>query len=230
MVPQHSLKMNSQDSSFESVTPSQSVSTISVGNTSSPNNQEAPKPTASRTATCWYYFHYPKDTSVETLKCYYCKNPASSEQMESAKVEVLHYFEKFYKPVSTDNEEIHYNDVTFAAQQVADIDCIYKKWKLTPLFGNCEVTSYCALSPMDADIDILKWWKENSKLFPNLSKMAGELLSIPGTSVPSERVNSEARELLPYTRNRLGPEKIEATLVLKSYMRETGPGLRLLDP
>jgi hypothetical protein len=60
--------------------------------------------------------------------------------------------------------------------------------------------------------------------------MARELLSIPGTSVPSERVNSEARELLTYTRNRLGPEKIEATLVLKSYMRETGPGLRLLDP
>ncbi len=158
-------------------------------------------------------------------------NPASSEQVESAKVEVLHYFEKFYKPVSTENEEIHYNIVTSAAQQVADIDCIYKKRKLTPLFGNCEVTSYCALSPMDADIDILKWWKENSKLFPNLSKMAKEILSIPGTSVPSERVNSEARELLlPYTRNRLGPEKIEATPVLKSYMRETGPGLRLLNP
>jgi hypothetical protein len=78
--------MNSQDSSFESVTPSQSVSAISVGNTSSPNNQEAPKPTASRTATCWYFFHYPKDTSVETLKCYYCKklvkfNKASSTNL-----------------------------------------------------------------------------------------------------------------------------------------------------
>ena len=57
--------------------------------------------------------------------------------------------------------------------------------------------------------------------------MAQELLAIPGTAVPSERVNSEAREMLPYTRNRLGPEKIEATLVLKSYLRETGPGFRL---
>jgi hAT family C-terminal dimerisation region len=44
--------------------------------------------------------------------------------------------------------------------------------------------------------------------------MARELLAIPGTAVPSERVNSEAREMLPYTRNRLGPEKIEATLVV----------------
>jgi hypothetical protein len=64
------------------------------------------------------------------------------------------------------------------------------------------------LSPIDAENDILKWWNDNSKLFPNLSKMAQELLAIPGTAVPSERVKSEAREMLPYTRNRLGPEKI----------------------
>lgn len=98
---------------------------------------------------------------------------------------------------------------------------------MTSLTGNCEVTSYCALAPLDADTDILKWWENNINLFPNLSKMAQELLAIPGTAVPSERVNSEAREMLPYTRNRLAPEKIEATLVLKSYLRKTGPGIRL---
>ena len=84
------------------------------------------------------------------------------------------------------------------------------------------------MSAIDAETDILQWWKDNSKLFPNLSKMAQELLAIPGTAVPSERVNSEAREMLPYTRNRLGPEKIETTLVMKSYLRDTGPGIRLL--
>lgn len=53
--------------------------------------------------------------------------------------------------------------------------------------------------------------------------MARELLAIPGTSVPSERVNSMAREMLPYTRNRLNPEKIEATLVMKGYFKKIGP-------
>lgn len=85
------------------------------------------------------------------------------------------------------------------------------------------------MSAIDTETDILQWWKDNSKLFPNLSKMAQELLAIPGTAVPSERVNSEAREMLPYTRNRLGPEKIETTLVMKSYLRDTGPGIRLLE-
>ena len=44
--------------------------------------------------------------------------------------------------------------------------------------------------------------------------MARELLAIPGTTVPSERVNSEAREMLPYTRSRLGPKKIECSTII----------------
>jgi len=161
-------------------------------------------------------------------------NPSSVAQVESAKLEVLHYYDRYYKsvPIRDQNCTI---DCTNSApekpitQPFADIDRIYKKRKSTSFNGNCEVTSYCALSPLDADTDILKWWKDNSKLFPNFSEMARELLAIPGTAVPSERVNSEAREMLPYTRNRLGPEKIEATLVLKSYLRNTGPGLKITD-
>ena len=55
--------------------------------------------------------------------------------------------------------------------------------------------------------------------------MAQELLAIPGTAVPSERVISEAREMLPYTRNRLGPEKISS----EELLTRTGPGFRLLN-
>ena len=50
-------------------------------------------------------------------------------------------------------------------------------------------------------------------------KIIDHLLITYKNSGPSERVNSKAREMLPYTRNRLRPEKIEATLVLKSYLR-----------
>ena len=44
---------------------------------------QPPQPTTSRTAICWNFFYYPTDTTVKTLKCYFCKaavtfNKASS--------------------------------------------------------------------------------------------------------------------------------------------------------
>jgi hypothetical protein len=65
------------------------------------------------------------------------------------------------------------------------------------------------MDPMSEEIKPLQWWKTHSNTFPNLSKMAKDILAIAGSSVPSERANSEAREMLPYTRNRLSPEVIE---------------------
>jgi hypothetical protein len=69
------------------------------------------------------------------------------------------------------------------------------------------------------ETDILQWWKSKEAQLPNLARMAMFIHAIPGTAVPSERTNSEGREMLPYTRNRLGSDMVEATLVSKSYLR-----------
>jgi hypothetical protein len=61
------------------------------------------------------------------------------EQVESAKVEVLHYFNKYYKPTSLANNDCRINLVDSTSPQYADVDSIYKKRKLTSLGGQCEV-------------------------------------------------------------------------------------------
>ncbi|EIW63732.1 uncharacterized protein TRAVEDRAFT_78749, partial [Trametes versicolor FP-101664 SS1] len=53
--------------------------------------------------------------------------------------------------------------------------------------------------------------------FPNLSRMALDYLSIPGTSVDIERVFSRGRIILPHLRNGLSAHSIRAILCLGEW-------------
>ena len=62
-------------------------------------------------------------------------NPASSEQAESAKTEIMHYFNMYHKPKGTPG-----NAISCTSHPLDDIDRIYKKRKVAAtLGGNCEV-------------------------------------------------------------------------------------------
>ena len=140
----------------------------------------------------------------------------NTTQMNSAKTEVLYYYEtmgyKLDAPVVP-------AAVAIPSPTKATISRIFKKPRVVFDAAGCQVEKYCSLEPVSEDTDPLQWRKSKSDIFPNLSKMARDILAIPGSAVPSERANSEGREMLPYTRNRLSPQVIEATLVSKSYMR-----------
>lgn len=77
--------------------------------------------------------------------------------------------------------------------------------------------------------DPIAWWWNHRQVYPQLSAMALDYLSIPGkcqfatiltsliniilaTSTAVERVFSQGRQLLYFTRNRLSPELIRASL------------------
>lgn len=65
----------------------------------------------------------------------------------------------------------------------------------------------------------LQWWVHNQKTYPNLHRMALDYLSIPATSTAVERVFSQGRHLLHFTRNRLSPSSTRAFLCLGSWLR-----------
>jgi len=66
-----------------------------------------------------------------------------------------------------------------------------------------------------------KWWMqpEVQKTYPNLSRMAIDLLSIPSMSAEPERVFSGARRTISWERMRLGSKTIEHNECLKSFVR-----------
>src|SRR5205807_7516283 len=70
------------------------------------------------------------------------------------------------------------------------------------------------------ELDVLGFWKNNVERFPNLSRMAKDILAVQGGSVRVERVFSMGRDVIPYRRNRLESKSIQATMIAKSYLRE----------
>lgn len=75
---------------------------------------------------------------------------------------------------------------------------------------------------LDRNDDALQWWKSNSGLYPYLTQLARKYLSVPGTSVPAERLFSKAGELISAKRNRLKPENVNMFLFLnKNFVMHT---------
>src|SRR6266536_3909 len=84
-----------------------------------------------------------------------------------------------------------------------------------------EYSRYCALLQVPSIKQGYKWWLEptQQKNFPNLSKMALDILSIPTMSADPERLFSGAKITVSDRRNRLGIYTLEALECLKSWLK-----------
>ena len=90
------------------------------------------------------------------------------------------------------------------------------------LSSNDEITYYLdniRIPPALPDMDPFKWWSDNEKRFPILFNIARKFLGIPATSVPSERLFSDAGNHITPHRNNLKPDRVERLLFLKRNVK-----------
>ena len=69
-----------------------------------------------------------------------------------------------------------------------------------------EGSKYLDLRCKDPLVDSLDYWKAHAKKFPNLSEVAKNLISLPGSSVAVERVFNFGRDVIDLRRHSLQPE------------------------
>ena len=77
-----------------------------------------------------------------------------------------------------------------------------------------EMHRYSSVLQIEIDSCPLKWWKEHEAKFPHLSKAAREVLAVPATSAPSERVFSKLAQIYCKERLSLGGDVANACLFL----------------
>lgn len=68
------------------------------------------------------------------------------------------------------------------------------------------------------DEDPIHWWRDNTKRFKKLGRLAHRYLCVPATSVPAERVFSAAGLIVNRLRCRLSPEHVDMLVFLNKNM------------
>lgn len=77
-----------------------------------------------------------------------------------------------------------------------------------------ELEQYEYSPPLPSNSDPLLWWKEREHRFPILSSIAKKYLCIPATSVPCERLFSDAGNIVTTKRASLDDDTVEQLLFL----------------
>ncbi len=71
-----------------------------------------------------------------------------------------------------------------------------------------ELTRYLQTKVVD-DVNPLEWWRKNKVKFPTVAKLARKYLTLPASSVASERMFSLAGNIVSESRNRLADDAIK---------------------
>lgn len=103
-----------------------------------------------------------------------------------------------------------------------DFNVCYPKYDKSEdylVMDKSEIDEYLYSPQSDAKINLLQWWKNHQNVYPVLAAIARDVLCVPATSVPVERMFSEAAHVVTKTRCSLQDEKIRELVCINLWMK-----------
>lgn len=149
-----------------------------------------------------------------------------------AKLEA-HYRAHYAKPISTPvSAQSSTSSMSVRSPQKVDFTSRYNK---RMRLNVDEIGEFFKLLPESFAVDPIHWWAGRRAQFPNLSRLARDILSIPGvflllalnyssdvfkgSAVAVERIFSGARDTISLRRASLKPETIRTLMLVKQRLR-----------
>ncbi|XP_066944608.1 E3 SUMO-protein ligase ZBED1-like [Macrobrachium rosenbergii] len=86
--------------------------------------------------------------------------------------------------------------------------------------AHVEMRLYSEEQLLNRETDPLAWWKSREECLKVSSRLAKKYLGIVATSVPSERLFSQAGQLILDRRARIKPKNVNMVLFLNSYLKK----------
>ena len=150
-------------------------------------------------------------------KCFTEKNVSTIESLLKEKMSGIVLPEPDLSERDESAKKVKKNDPEETLSLWADFDEEIEKDRTAPSSKSevdIEFDHYMELHRIARLEDPLVWWKAHAQGLPRLAKLAKRFLSIPSTSVPSERVFSKAGELIAARRANLKPKNVDMILFL----------------
>ena len=94
-------------------------------------------------------------------------------------------------------------------------DSIFESFKKPITSASNEITEYLALKDINFESDPLVWWFEHEKRFPILSNLAKKYLAVYSCSTSSERLFSDAGNVLTAKRTQMNSKLFKKIMFLK---------------
>ncbi|XP_069134524.1 E3 SUMO-protein ligase ZBED1-like [Argopecten irradians] len=82
-----------------------------------------------------------------------------------------------------------------------------------------EISRYLGCVVNQNELSILDWWRENSHFYPRVACIARKYLSVPASSVPSERIFSLCGSIISKKRSRMNPDNLDMLVFLNRNMK-----------